>query len=223
MLSGEKNMEKKLIKDELRHLYLNIINKRIKEGKSTLILGKNGSGKTKLIEQIQSGKRTTVNSDSIASLHYFLASILQQLNYSYEPKLNKIMVYLDTIRKSKNALIIIDEAEDLRSGLFPYIKRIMNSKIPVVIAGLPKVGTRLKEKHEDILCRLKAFNLQPVSAEEFKKVLPQFEPDAVDLIYGYSMGNMWIFDDICEDCLCKIAELKLKKVTVEIAQMFIQT
>ncbi len=212
---------KKMIKDDIRKSHLDAICKRIHKGKSILIIGKFGSGKTELLKLIRPKKRATAYLESLGPLHYLLGSILKRLDYNCTPQKTKIMEYLETICSIKDAVIIIDEADDIRQEIFPYIKRIMNAGIPVIYAGLPTLKTRLKEKHEDILSRLKILNLQPVSVEEFKKNLPQFEPDALEVIYGASSGNMHRFNDICDDCLDKMYELKMEKINMEIVEMFI--
>ena len=212
---------KNIIKDDIRKAHLDVIDKRIKQGKSILIIGKLGSGKTELLKQIRPKKKAIAYPESLGPLHYLLGSILKRLDYNYTPKKTKIMEYLEIICSIKNAVIIIDEADDIRQEIYPYIKRIMNAGIPVIYAGLPALKTRLKEKHVDILCRVKILNLPPVNVEEFKKILPQFEPDALEVVYGASSGNMHYFNDICDDCLDKMSELKLEKVNMDIVGMFI--
>ncbi len=212
---------KKMIKDDIRKSHLDAIYKRIHKGKSILIIGKFGSGKTELLKQIHPKKRAIACLESLGSLHYLLGSILKCLDYSCTPQKTKIMEYLETICSIKDAVIIIDEADDIRQEILPYIKRIMNAGIPIIYAGLPTLKTRLKEKNKDILSRLKILNLPPISVEEYKKNLPQFEPDAIEVIYGASSGNMHRFDDICDECLDKMSELKLDKINMEIVNMFI--
>ncbi len=214
-------MKSKFIEDDMHKAHLKNIYKRIKRGKSVLLVGNYGAGKSTFLDQIRPKKRTIVHAESLSPRHYLLGSILQKLGYDCKPQKSKIMEYLDAICDIKDALIIIDDAGDLRVEVFPYLKRVMDAGKPVIMAGMPAFETRLKEKHVDIFSRLKILHLSPVSVEELKKHLPKFEPDALEVIYGASLGNMHHFVNIRDDCLDQIAELKMNKVTMEIVQMFI--
>ena len=136
-------------------------------------------------------------------------------------KINKSVEYLEAICGLKKIIITIDDVNDLRSGIFRYIKRIMDKQIPVIMAGTPEIQTSLREKHEDIFCRLKIINLQSIGIDDIKKQYPQFEKDTLEVIFGFSAGNMWILREICEECLDEMARLKLKKVKMDIVEKFI--
>ena len=213
-------MQKKnrIIKDDMRRSILNVIYNRIQKGKSTLVIGEIGCGKTKLLEQIQPRKLTISNVESLGSLNYILASILRQHQYGTTPKKNRSVEYLQVICSIKNALIIIDNVNDLRPVVFRYVKRMMDVEIPVIMAGPPEVQEIMRERHEEIYCRLRVLRLQPVGIEDIRKDFPQFEPDTLEVIFGASFGNMWVFKEICDECLDKISELKQSKVNMEIVE-----
>ena len=44
---------------------------------------------------------------------------------------------------------------------------------------------------------------------------------ALEVIFGFSAGNMWIFREICEECLDEMKELKLDKVKMNIVEKYI--
>jgi hypothetical protein len=45
--------------------------------------------------------------------------------------------YLQMVYRLSNCFIVIDEANDLDSRVWPYMKRIIDAGVPVVFAGLP--------------------------------------------------------------------------------------
>ncbi len=93
----------------------------------------------------------------------------------------------------------------------------------LVLAGVPELEETLRERAEDVFSRFKVLRLLPVSADDFKSCMADdFEPDAVDLIYGASDGNMRIFEEFCDDCRDKAMETGADKVTVDIALQFIE-
>ncbi|NDY74969.1 ATP-binding protein, partial [Desulfobacter hydrogenophilus] len=70
--------------------------------------------------------------------------------------------YLKMICNLSNCFIIIDEANDLDTRVWPYLKRIIDAGVPIVFAGLPNVRTYLSRNHPDILSRLKTLILYPI-------------------------------------------------------------
>jgi len=215
-------MAKNFIKDKDREVFLNGIYNRTWRGKSTLVLGRYGSGKSTLLKQVKPRKRRRIEVESLSPVPHLLADILTQSDYTCKATHFRNMEHLDLICRSvKDAVIIIDEANDLRPQAWPYLKRIMNAEIPVVLAGLPIVRNYLREKHEDILSRLKIMDLTPLDVESWKMNLKVFEPDAIEVIYGAAQGNMRVLEELVDDCMDKIRELKLEKVSMDIVTMFI--
>ena len=209
----------KIIIDELRNSYFKKIYKRIYDGKSSLITGKTGSGKTVFLESIHPEKIKILSVESLGSLNHILCSILKKQQYRFSIKKNKSADYLEAVCKFKKIVITIDDVDDLRSGIFRYIKRIIDSQIPVIMAGNPEMQVNLREKHEDVYCRLKIFHLESIGFDDIKKQYPQFEKDTLEVIFGFSAGNMWIFREICEECLDEMKQLKLDKVKMNRVQI----
>lgn len=73
--------------------------------------------------------------------------------------------YLKMICNLSNCFIIIDEANDLDTRVWPYLKRIIDARVPIVFAGLPKVRTHLTRNHPDILSQLRTLVLYPIIVE----------------------------------------------------------
>jgi len=205
-----------------RSAFLNTIHARIKKGKSTLIISKCGAGKTDLLKQISIPSFNIVQVESLGSTSYILSYILLKTNFTFSPRINKNVEYLKSVCNIKNLVITIDDIGDLRPGFFRYIKRLMEANIPIIMAGSIDIIPFLKENHEDVISRLRILPLEPLTTQDFKKTYASFSEDALDIVSGFSFGNMWIFKEICEEGLEKIKSASLSKVSVSIVQQIIQ-
>jgi thymidine kinase len=136
-----------------------------------------------------------------------LASILQGLNYEAVATYRRTPNHLKLIRNLTDYYIVIDEANDIDKRLWPYLKRIMDAHVPIVLAGLPKVRTYLTSQHPDILSRLKTLILYPIVVEDFILEYKDFESEAIEQIYVATRADMRKFKEICTDCRDKAKEL----------------
>jgi len=222
-------MKKKFIKDAQREMALNAVYNRMRRGKSSMILAEYGHGKTSLLQMLRPRKKKLVWVESLGGVHHILAEILSQVAYECDPKAHLKMKHLSEIRKycAGNAIVIIDECNDLQPVVWPYLKRIMDAGVPILLAGLPKVKYFLREKHGDILSRLKIIDLQSVGVDDFKKKFVIFEPEAIDVVYGESGGNMRRMEELIDDCIDKFEEInkgletKMDRISIDIVAMFI--
>jgi len=163
--------------------------------------------------------------NSVQPVHLILANILDQLGRKVNARnLQNKGLYLDMVTE-QSFVLLIDEANDLRPEFYPYLKRIIDSGSPAVMAGLDdgkrNIEAYLSENVPDIHSRFRILKLQSVGSEDLKASMTRFEPDAVDILYGAAGGNMRIFHDLCDDCADKAVEMKSEKVTVAIAVMFV--
>jgi hypothetical protein len=216
-----KNRKLSFINDKRRVSYLHAIYNRIYRGKSILIEGEHGAGKSRFLELIQPKKLNLVLLESLNKTHELLASILQQLNFDTKPAYHLMSQHLSWINEQSGFIILIDEASDLDHRVWPYFKRIIDAEIPIIIAGLPKVRTYLANEHPDILSRLKVLILYPLIIEDFILEYKDFEAEAIEHIYVSTRGDMRRFEEICTDCRDKKEELKLDKVDLELALSFL--
>jgi len=122
------------------------------------------------------------------------------LNYDTTATYRRTPKYLKTICSLTDFFIIIDEANDLDRRVWPYLKRIIDAGVPIVLAGLPKVRTFLTSEYPDILSRLKTLILYPIVVEDFIMEYKDFESDAIEQIYVSTKGDMRKFKEICTDC-----------------------
>lgn len=214
--------KEKFINDKRRIAYLASINTRIYRHQSVLIEGAYGVGKTRFLELIRPKKLMTVRLESLDNKHEILASILQALNYEALASHWRTSAHLKKICSLSGFIIIIDEANDLDPRVWPYFKRIIDSGIPMVFAGLPKVRTYLASEHPDILSRLKILTLFPIVVEDFiEKYKNRISPEAIEQIYAATNGDMRKFKEICSDCIDEAKEMKYSHVDINLALTFL--
>ena len=204
------------INDKRRVSYLASVYYRINHGQSVLIEGGHGAGKSRFLELIQPTKLQEVWVESLWNVHVLLASILEELNYETAASYINSPKYLKLIRKLSDFFIIIDEANDLDRRVWPYLKRIIDAGVPIVLAGLPKVRTFLTSRHPDILSRLKVLILYPIEVEDFILEYKDFEAEAVEQVYAFTKGDMRRFEEKCIDCRKRAKELNYSFVDVNL-------
>jgi hypothetical protein len=204
------------INDKRRVSYLSKTYYRINHGKSVLIEGGYGAGKTRFLELIKPKKLRSVWVESLFNIHEILASILRELDYEASAGYRSSPHYLRMICGLSDYFLLIDEANDLDRRVWPYLKRIIDAQVPIVLAGLPKVRTFLTTEHPDILSRLKTLILYPIEVEDFILENKDFEPEGIEQIYAFVKGDMRKFDEILTDCRERAKELKHSFVDVNL-------
>ena len=209
------------ISDKRRVSYLSASYNRIYRGQSILIEGGYGVGKTRFLQLLQPKKLHAVWVESLFNIHETLASILKELNYDTIATYRRTPEYLKMICNLSNCFIIIDEANDLDRRVWPYLKRIIDAGVPIVLAGLPKVRTFLTSEHPDILSRLKTLVLYPIVVEDFIAEYKDIEHEAIEQIYMTTKGDMRKFKEICTDCRDRAKELNYTFVDLNLALEFI--
>jgi len=103
------------INDQRRRSYLSATYNRINRGKSVLIEGDYGVGKSRFLTLLNSRKRQTIQVESLFNIHETLASILKKLNYDVKATYRRTPEYLERVCSLSNHVIIIDEANELRN------------------------------------------------------------------------------------------------------------
>ena len=214
-------MKENFISDKRRISYLGATYNRIYRGQSVLIEGDFGVGKTRFLELLRPKKLHAVWVESLFNIHETLASILKELNYDATATYRRTPQYLKMICNLSNCFIIIDEANDLDTRVWPYLKRIIDARVPIVLAGLPKVRTYLVRNHPDILSRLKTLILYPIIVEDFIVEYKDIQQEAIEQIYMSVKGDMRKFKEICTDCRDRAKELNYKFVDLNLALEFI--
>ena len=214
-------MKEDFISDKRRVSYLGATYNRIYRGQSVIIEGDFGAGKTRFLKLLRPKKLHAVWVESLFNIHETLASILKELNYEATATYRRTPQYLKMICNLSNCFIIIDEANDLDTRVWPYLKRIIDAGVPIVFSGLPKVRTYLSRNHPDILSRLKTLILYPIEVEDFIEKYKDIQQEAIEQIYMAVKGDMRKFKEICTDCHDRANELNHKFVDINLALEFI--
>ncbi len=214
-------MKEDFISDKRRVSYLAATYNRIYRGQSVLIEGDFGAGKTQFLELLRPKKLHAIWVESLFNIHETVASILKELNYDTNATYRRTPQYLKMICNLSNCFIMIDEASDLDTRVWPYLKRIIDAGVPIVFAGLPKVRTYLTRNHPDILSRLKTLILFPIVVEDFIVEYKDIQQEAIEQIYMAVKGDMRKFKEICTDCRDRAKELNYTFVDLNLALEFI--
>ena len=214
-------MKEDFISDKRRISYLSATYNRIYRGQSVLIEGNFGAGKTRFLDLLRPKKLRPIWVESLFNIHQTLASILEELNYETIATYRRTPQYLKMICNLSNCFLIIDEASDLDTRVWPYLKRIIDAGVPIIFSGLPKVRTYLNRKHPDILSRLKVLILYPIELEDFIIEYKDIQQEAIEQIYMAVKGDMRKFKEICSDCQDRAKELNCKLVDINLAFEFI--
>lgn len=209
------------INDKRRVSYLAAVYNRIYRGRSVLIEGDYGVGKSRFLKLIKPKKLQCVWIESLFNIHETLASILQGLNYEATATYRRTPGHLKMICNLTDFFIVIDETNDLDRRVWPYLKRIIDAEIPIVFAGLPKVRTFLTSEHPDILSRLKTLILYPIVVEDFILEYKDFDPEAIEQVYVVAKGDMRKFREICTDCRDKAIELEQSFIDLNLVVSFL--
>lgn len=195
-----------------REHFIKWIDRRIKQQRDILIIGDYGVGKSAFIKEIKKKYPKAMVVNPLGSICQLLGEACGVSDVAYWQKPKYIQQLKDHPR-----LIIIDEAQHLRSDFYPYLKMLSDYGNTLVLSGLVELADILKERHPDILSRMMRMTLEPIEAEEFKRYLSGlFEADAIKVINGKA-NCMREMVEIIDDCLLYIAEKKLPKVTEDIA------
>jgi len=210
------------INDKRRVSYLASAYNRIYRGKSVLIEGSYGVGKSQFLKLLKPNKLQCVWVESLFHVHEILASILRGLNYDVKATYRRTPEHLKMICNLSNFFIVIDEASDLDRRVWPYLKRIIDAEIPVVLSGLPQVRTYLAREQPDILSRLKTLILYPIVVEDFILEYKDFDPQAIEQIYVTTKGDMRKFEEISTDCRNEAAEKGHSFVDLNLVVSFLE-
>lgn len=214
----------------------------IKQRKGFVVItGEIGSGKTTvcrtLLNHLDSQTETALITNTHISGKDLLSTILEDLNVEHQPGsksrlLSQLNHYLiEQLRRDKNVVLIIDEAQNLSSSVMEEIRMLSNLEteneklIQIVFLGQPELKKKLAlDRLEQLRQRIAVFyHLAPLDAEDTKKYIlhrlkvacgsdQQFFTDAaLDMIYEFSRGVPRLVNQICDSALLSgyIYETKL--------------
>ena len=215
-------MAKRIIMDKMRSTFLETINFRLRQNKSVMIFGEYGVGKTTLLSQIDTLKlnKMFIRIESLDAIEKILAHILNESGFNVPSTRNSLS---DNLKKIKDELtgvvLLIDEAQELKRSCWPYMKRIMDSSIPIIFAGTKELKSTLLNKHKDILSRVVRLELQQIDRMDIEnKHSENADRDAIQYLLGKTESNMRIYFEYFEQCMARAKELKKDKIDMEMIE-----
>ena len=208
----------KFITDEQRKYALKAVVSHVKRHDSLLITGAFGSGKTELLKQIRINGAIRVR--PLGGVYQILGEMCQIADAKPRSK-NK---YLDLLCNHPRTLII-DEAQHLPEGLFPYLKIIMdgngsNGGCSIIMAARESLHESLRAKHADVLSRMTVIPLDILSYEDMATAMPDFADDSFLSIY-HNMSNMREMMTAVKNCRDYAAEHSLTSINDDVIENFV--
>mgnify|MGYP005853505981 CR=1 FL=1 len=207
-----------------------------------VLLGEVGTGKTTICRVLLNNLLNTETSlilNPLMSPDDIILQIVEDFKIPYESGDNTGKLYnrladflISNFKKGKNALIIVDEAQNLSFESFEMIRQISNIEmedaklVQILLVGQPELKLKLSENRlrqldQRISVRV---NLSPLSYEDtehyieyrvdqasiFKKRI--FNKNAIKKIYHFTKGNPRQINQICDNAVVVAAAKNKKKI-----------
>jgi type II secretory pathway predicted ATPase ExeA len=199
-----------------------------------LLTGEVGTGKTTLINKLLSWLRqqrvaTAFVFNSMMDVPQFLDYMMTDFGIpSSSREKSQIVLHfnnwlLERYRAGENAVLIIDEAQNLSDEVLEEIRLMTNLEtfteklLQIVLVGQPELDDKLRrpqlrQLRQRVMLRAKT---QPLLAQETSAYIAQrlriagsngqeiFTPEALSAIHRYAHGIPRVVNLICEHCLIK--------------------
>jgi len=217
------------------------------------ITGEVGTGKTtlcrSLLSRLDESVKTAFILNSNLTEYQLLHAIIEDFGIAANTRnrmnlmraLNSFL--LNQVREGNNAVLIIDEAQNLSSSQLEQVRMLSNLEtaedklLQIVLVGQPQLRKKLDSKgllqlRQRISIR---FHLYPLSSEEVGAYIthrlivassngspPTFDRRAVELIYDYSNGVPRIINMVCDKALLAAFALDTQTITGRIVRASIR-
>lgn len=202
------------IEDYARKAALSAVKSHARRKDSLLIVGEYGTGKTELLKQVKLANAVKVS--PLGGVYQILGRMCKTYNANPRHKDQ----YMDTLVNHPRP-IIIDEAQHLPEGIFPYLKIIMDAGNTLVLVGLPVLRDDLRKRHEDVLSRLTTIKLGVLSYDDMLSLVPDFDADDFGIIYN-NLHNMRAMMTVVKNCRDYAEANSIKVINHEIIELFLE-
>lgn len=204
----------------------------VKERKGfTVITGEVGTGKTTLIQTLLSRLDGTTRTSYVFNpklgstdfLHYVCQDFgLRGVKKSKGQYISQLHAFLlECYARNENAVLIIDEAQNMDPNLLEEVRLLTNLETPkskllqVILMGQPELNTILDDfNSRQLKQRISLrYHMRPLNTEEMKKYITYrlikaraedtrlFTPKAVHRIFRYSKGIPRLVNVLCDNAL----------------------
>lgn len=192
-----------------------LIERRIRNKRSSMILGEFGSGKSRLLHEImKEHKEDSVYLTGLGSVTQIIAECVGETNKIHYTKKNDYMARMRRYPKK----IFIDEAQHLPVGVIPYFKLFIEHGNIFILAGLPSLKELMEDsKNADVLSRFMRITITPLKQKDLEASLKDFEPKAIKLIHGRAESTRVMIETI-EDCRDYARENGIAMITEDMAE-----
>lgn len=225
----------------------------IKERKGFLeITGEIGAGKTTLCKALLNSLDKKTKSALILnpdlSKFQLLKAILQDLGIAIEKnsigslvnKLNEFLI--QQLSEENNIILIIDEAQNLKSSLLEQIRLLSNLEtekeklLQIILVGQPELREKLKSpKLTQLRQRVSVrYHILPLDRDEIDKYIRHrlsvagsdncvdFNDGAIEEIYQYSQGIPRLINILCDKALLAAFARETKSITRKVVKECIE-
>ncbi|MFH1847628.1 MAG: AAA family ATPase [Candidatus Omnitrophota bacterium] len=222
----------------------------IQERKGFLaITGEIGAGKTTLcraiLNQLGPETKTAFIVNPELSEMQLLGAIAEDFGIELPKRANKLIIYrlinkflLEQLSKSRNVVLIVDEAQNLRTSLLEQIRLLSNLEtekeklIQIALVGQPQLrdklrSPRLEQLHQRISVR---YHILPIDKDEVAEYINhrleiagsdghiRFMQDAIDEVYSFSLGIPRLINMACDKALLFGYVLERKEITGDLVR-----
>ena len=195
------------------------------------ITGEIGTGKTTICKALLSSldehtKTAFILNPNLSSIQ-LLQAIVEDFGVTLQNN-RKITIFkalnrflLEQLRNNKNAVLIIDEAQNLKPALLEQVRLLSNLEtekeklLQIILVGQPELKDRLAEKELKQLRQRIAirYHITPLDREELTKYVLHrlrvagangrdfFTNEALDTVFNFSQGVPRLINIVCDKSL----------------------
>lgn len=225
----------------------------IKERKGFLeITGEVGAGKTTLcralLSQLDRNTKSAFIFNSTLPELQLLQAIIEDYGLVIAGK-NKVSLLrqlnnflLEELSRGNNVILIIDEAQNLKSSMLEEIRMLSNLEtdkeklFQIILVGQPELRSKLdspnlRQLRQRIAVR---FHITPLEKDEIDKYIYHrlavagsngqiiFAPAAIECIHRFSGGIPRLINMVCDKCMLTAYVMETKDITLPIVEKSIQ-
>lgn len=192
---------------------LKLVQRRIRNKRSSVMLGNHGAGKSRLLNEI---RKDYPNAPYLTGLGT-VTQLIGEMAGETEVRPHRKYEYLRQMRRNPK-IVFIDECQHMRKEVFPYLKLFIDHGNIFVMAGLPSLVEHMVDsKNADVLSRFLRININAIGLAELKATLSDFEESAIKLIHGQAESTRVIVETI-EDCRDYARENGIAMITADLAE-----